>query len=122
MTNSQNLGGTRLLRGYSEVSKQSTSAFSRVTGSPALGPTKPADESKKSAAAPEDKDDKEIKEQEDVEMEEAKQSKREAQDYENEDSADEPRKLDHLVFVIHGIGQKMSERLGQNFVHGKRRH
>ncbi|KAG2175583.1 hypothetical protein INT43_001230 [Umbelopsis isabellina] len=117
LTNSQNLGGTRLLRGFSEVSKQSTSAFSRVTGSPALGPTKPVDESKKAAAVPEDKDDKETKEQEDVEMEEAKQSKREAQDYENEDSADEPRKLDHLVFVIHGIGQKMSERLGQNFVH-----
>lgn len=106
------------MRGFAEVAKQSVSAFTRVTtssqSSPSLGPTKPSDDSKK----PQPTDEKESKVQEEVEAEEDKQAKREVQDYENEDSSDEPRKIDHLVFVIHGIGQKMSERLGQNFVHG----
>jgi hypothetical protein len=120
LTNNQNLGGTRLLRGFAEVAKQSVSAFTRVTtssqSSPSLGPTKPSDDSKK---LQQPTDEKESEFQEEVEAEEAKQAKREVQDYENEDSSDEPRKIDHLVFVIHGIGQKMSERLGQNFVHGR---
>ena len=42
----------------------------------------------------------------------------EAEDYDNENSEEEVRKIDHLMFVIHGVGQKMSERTGQTFVHG----
>ncbi|KAI8581099.1 hypothetical protein K450DRAFT_234642 [Umbelopsis ramanniana AG] len=114
LTNNQNLGGTRLLRGYSEVSKQSTNPFSRtVTSSPSLGPAKTSDEVKKPQAA----EGKEEKVEEEIEAEEEKQTKREVQDYENEESGDEPRKIDHLVLVIHGIGQKMTERLGSSFVH-----
>ncbi|KAI8992096.1 hypothetical protein BDF20DRAFT_811924, partial [Mycotypha africana] len=41
----------------------------------------------------------------------------EVNDYENEYSEEEVRKIDHLMFVIHGIGQKMTERTGQTFVH-----
>jgi hypothetical protein len=116
LTNNQNLGGTRLLRGYSEVSKQSINPFSRtVTSSPSLGPAKTLDEVKK----PQTAEGKEIKVEEEIEAEEEKQTKREVQDYENEESGDEPRKIDHLVLVIHGIGQKMTERLGSSFVHGK---
>lgn len=114
------------MRGYTEVTKQSVSAFSRATtsslSSPSLGPTKTLDDSKKldDDKKPQSADETESKQQEEVEAaEEVKQAKREIQDYENEDSGDEPRKIDHLVFVIHGIGQKMSERLGQSFVHGK---
>lgn len=103
------------MRGYSEVSKQSTNPFSRtVTSSPSLGPAKTLDEVKK----PQSAEEKEAKVEEEIEAEEEKQTKREVQDYENEESGDEPRKIDHLVLVIHGIGQKMTERMGSSFVHG----
>ncbi|RIB17797.1 DDHD domain-containing protein [Gigaspora rosea] len=40
-----------------------------------------------------------------------KQEAVETQDYENEESECEERVIDHLILVVHGIGQKLSERL-----------
>ncbi|CAG8443107.1 822_t:CDS:10 [Ambispora leptoticha] len=40
------------------------------------------------------------------------------EDYDNEESEEEERTIDHLILVIHGIGQKLSERMvSVNFVH-----
>ncbi|CEG81334.1 hypothetical protein RMATCC62417_15549 [Rhizopus microsporus] len=91
LTNKQNLGGTRLIRGYPEVeeiTKKSKSTAKQVT-----------------------EDNKEL------DNEEEQQELQEAEDYANEDSEGEVRNIDHLMFVIHGVGQKMSERTGQTFVH-----
>ncbi len=55
------------------------------------------------------------KELDDIEM-----TKQQAEDYDNEESEEELRNIDQIIFVVHGIGQQMSERImGQNFVHGK---
>ncbi|KAI8372006.1 hypothetical protein EDC96DRAFT_439127, partial [Choanephora cucurbitarum] len=96
LTNKQNLGGTRLVRGYpavEELTKKSKKA-------PATAPTAPAEEEEKSEPTEEDQ-----------------QEQIEAEDYDNENSEEEVRKIDHLMFVIHGVGQKMSERTGHSFVH-----
>lgn len=120
LTNRSNLGGTRLLRGYPEVEKQSKTKSSSTP--------KTTESDKKN-------DDVDVADTRNVDSETMAQQ--ETEDYENEQSEEEVRKIDHLVFVIHGyvsyidglwiiflqyiisrIGQKMSERLGQNFVHG----
>ncbi|KAI9250566.1 DDHD domain-containing protein [Phascolomyces articulosus] len=99
LTNRSNLGGTRLLRGYPEVEKQTKA---------------------KTASSPKTvEQEKAVKENttEERGIEEMTTVQEEIEGYENEDSEEEVRPIDHLVFVIHGIGQKMSERLGQNFTH-----
>ncbi|KAG0175291.1 hypothetical protein DFQ28_008238, partial [Apophysomyces sp. BC1034] len=100
LTNKQNLGGTRLIRGYPEVEKE----------------TKPKPTP---ASSPSDKTDIEMEHigENSEQTKEEVMASQEEEDYQNENSEEEVRKIDHLVFVIHGIGQKMSERLGQNFVH-----
>ncbi|KAI8985203.1 DDHD domain-containing protein [Pilobolus umbonatus] len=99
LTNKHNLGGIRLVRGYPEVEELT----------------------KKSKNTPKvvDEDKKEENQEEDVQTEEEKHTMEqiEAHDYENEESEGEVRKIDHLMFVIHGVGQKMSERTGQTFIH-----
>lgn len=70
-------------------------------------------------AVDEDKVDSSSDEELNVKEEERQQMEaNEAEDYDNENSEEEVRKIDHLMFVIHGVGQKMSERTGQTFVHG----
>ncbi|KAI7847447.1 DDHD domain-containing protein [Circinella umbellata] len=101
LTNRSNLGGTRLLRGYPEVEKQNKS---KTANSP-----KTMEQEKES----ENKDDNNnISIERGIEITNAQE---EIEGYDNEDSEEEVRSIDHLVFVIHGIGQKMSERMGQNF-------
>ncbi|KAJ8652448.1 hypothetical protein O0I10_011915 [Lichtheimia ornata] len=101
LTNRSNLGGTRLLRGYPEVEKQSKSKATTHS------PKQPG------AAAQQERGMKpDEKLANDMTM-----AEQEMEDYDNEDSEEEVRSIDHLVFVIHGIGQKMSERMGQNFTH-----
>ncbi|KAI8093670.1 DDHD domain-containing protein [Halteromyces radiatus] len=103
LTNAQNLGGTRLLRGYTQVkaseSKKSTTATTT---------TKIKDEQKDQDAtknlSPEEATDREMTQQH-------------TDDYENEKSEGELRQIDHVIFAIHGIGQKLTERFGQTFVH-----
>lgn len=41
------------------------------------------------------------------------------QDYDSSETEDPNRQIDHLIFCVHGIGQKLGERMeGVNFVHG----
>ncbi|KAL7330958.1 hypothetical protein PS15p_203222 [Mucor circinelloides] len=125
LTNNQNLGGVKLLRGYNEVEKETA---------------KKEQEVKKDAKAPDEvdvnrklhldlEDDKPrlstdsgdlsrgISPQKKKELEEKEMIQQRAEDYDNEDSEEDVRNIDQIVFVIHGIGQQMSERMGQNFVH-----
>ncbi|CAO3702023.1 unnamed protein product [Rhizopus stolonifer] len=91
LTNKQNLGGTRVVRGYPEVEEMT----------------------KKSKTTKQTTEDKES----DTEEEQQQQQElQEAEDYLNQDSEEEVRKIDHVMFVIHGVGQKMSEKTGHSFV------
>ncbi|KAI9247727.1 DDHD domain-containing protein [Sporodiniella umbellata] len=92
LTNKQNLGGTRVLRGYPEVEEMTKKSKNT---------TKPAVEDKESDAEEEQPQDQEFQE---------------AEDYLNQNSEEEVRKIDHIMFVIHGVGQKMSEKTGHSFV------
>ncbi|KAF7727293.1 hypothetical protein EC973_007809 [Apophysomyces ossiformis] len=105
LTNKNNLGGTRLIRGYPEVEKQQTkSKPTASTGSPKM-----VDSEKRQNMEKESDIDN-------VEVEET-QSEIEIEDYDDGASEEEVRRIDHLVFVIHGVGQKMTEKTGQTFVH-----
>lgn len=92
LTNKQNLGGTRLIRGYPEVeeltkkSKASTTKKASVTV-----------EDLDSGNVSSSDEESPIKEEERQQMED-----NEAEDYDNENSEEEVRKIDHLMFVIHG--------------------
>lgn len=86
LTNRSNLGGTRLLRGYPEVEKQSKSKATTHS------PKQPG------AAAQQERGMKpDEKLANDMTM-----AEQEMEDYDNEDSEEEVRSIDHLVFVIHG--------------------
>ena len=81
LTNRSNLGGTRLLRGYPEVEKQSKT---------------------KTASSPKAVEhERSIKEDEQSE-EQLAATLEEMEGYDNEDSEEEVRSTDHLIFVIHG--------------------
>ncbi|KAI8140561.1 DDHD domain-containing protein [Fennellomyces sp. T-0311] len=96
LTNRSNLGGTRLLRGYPEVEKQSKT---------------------KTASSPKTVEQEKAVKEDERNVEDITATQEEMEGYDNENSEEEVRPIDHLIFVIHGIGQKMSERLGQNFTH-----
>ncbi|KAG0186029.1 hypothetical protein DFQ28_008421 [Apophysomyces sp. BC1034] len=105
LTNKNNLGGTRLVRGYPEVENQQSKSKPTVSsGSPKMA------ESEKKQTVEKDGDMDNTEVEEDI-------AQLEAEDYDNRESEEEVRKIDHLVFVIHGVGQKMTEKTGQTFVH-----
>ncbi|KAI9271054.1 DDHD domain-containing protein [Helicostylum pulchrum] len=107
LTNKTNLGGTRLVRGYPEVeelTKKSKVAPKKVQVEDADGLT--------SSSSSSSDEETVLKEEEKQQLE-----TNEIEDYDNENSEEEVRKIDHLMFVIHGVGQKMSEKTGQTFVH-----
>ncbi|KAI8338230.1 DDHD domain-containing protein [Chlamydoabsidia padenii] len=112
LTNKQNMGGTRLIRGYSEVEKQrqssKTTKATTISSSPKppLVTTTLDDKGGLVASSMEGESDRStIPTQETTD------------EYHAElDEDDEIRKIDHLVFAVHGIGQKMTEKTGQNFV------
>jgi hypothetical protein len=123
ISNNQNLGGTKMLRGYHEVERETKKKDE-------------AEEAKKKAAAQQAKlkddegqtalnqkihqeleDDKprlstdsgdlskksrSISPQKKKELEEKEMTKHQAEDYDNEDSEEEVRNIDQVVFVIHG--------------------
>ncbi|KAG2176695.1 hypothetical protein INT44_007359 [Umbelopsis vinacea] len=103
LTNNQNLGGTRLIRGYPEV-KQGESVG---IGSKSRQQSVSEGSEDKEPASPE---------MTDSEIKDSERRKQEMEDYENEKS-EGTREIDHLIICIHGIGQKMTERLGLNFIH-----
>lgn len=94
MTNKQNLGGTRLVRGYPEVeelTKKSKTTTKSTTAMPSNTATTVEDISDASS------DEEPLKEEDRRQLE-----SNEAEDYDNENSEEEVRKIDHLMFVIHG--------------------
>ncbi|CAO3611549.1 unnamed protein product [Mucor hiemalis] len=111
LTNKQNLGGTRLIRGYPEVEELTKKSKATKPKKTSVTATNTATEETDSVSSSSD-EEMPVKEEERQQME-----NNEAEDYDNENSEEEVRKIDHLMFVIHGVGQKMSERTGQTFVH-----
>ncbi|CEG68513.1 hypothetical protein RMATCC62417_04761 [Rhizopus microsporus] len=114
LTNNQILGGKRLIRGYREVmietKKQNEEKEEADKKKQTIKSENEPKEDNLHTPLPDDPKKRE-------ELDKENMIKQEAEDYENEESEGDLRAIDHLVFVIHGIGQKMSERLGQNFVH-----
>ncbi|ORX46975.1 DDHD-domain-containing protein [Hesseltinella vesiculosa] len=89
----QNLGGMRLIRGYENMEKQKAKSAKPSSAQARSTPTT-------STSTSEDEQECEDKLEEDNQLE---------QD-------EEIRKIDHLVFTIHGIGQKMTNKTGHSFV------
>ncbi|KAG2231733.1 hypothetical protein INT48_003588, partial [Thamnidium elegans] len=135
ITNNQNLGGTKLIRGYLEVEREKRKKTEEGKKTETVETIQPSKKQKevdaKSKVVPEEENEErksldtgdlsrkargisplKKKELDDIEM-----TKQQAEDYDNEESEEELRNIDQVIFVIHGIGQQMSERLGQNFVH-----
>ncbi|CAG8640078.1 8315_t:CDS:10 [Acaulospora morrowiae] len=103
-TNNGNLGGIRLIRGYDEVKKYISQD--------------PKDNEGKKKKEGIDNEVRNVSSNDKQKEREIKQEIVENQDYENEESEGEERVIDHLILVIHGIGQKLSERMESlNFVH-----
>ncbi|CEP16752.1 hypothetical protein [Parasitella parasitica] len=123
ITNNQNLGGIKLLRGYNEVEKETAKKEQEVKKIKSLD----KEASKKlHLEIQEDKPrlsndsgdlSRNISSRKKKELEEKEMIQQRAEDYDNEDSEEDVRNINQIVFVIHGIGQQMSERMGQNFVH-----
>ncbi|ORZ20251.1 DDHD domain-domain-containing protein, partial [Absidia repens] len=104
LTNSQNLGGTRLLRGYLQVEQQQGDNKQTKKTSAASKPTKEEHKDQERDLADHEQTEEEI-------------TQPYTDDYDNEKSEGENRKIDHVIFAVHGIGQKLTERFGQTFVH-----
>lgn len=88
LTNNQNLGGTRLIRGYPEVQQgESVGATSKS----------------RQQSISEQNGDKEATgpAMSDGEIKESERRKQEVEDYENEKS-ESTREIDHLIICIHG--------------------
>ncbi|KAL0137240.1 DDHD domain-containing protein [Mucor lusitanicus] len=131
LTNNQNLGGIKLLRGYNEVEKETAAKKEQdVKKDAKTTPDEAADANKKLHLDLQDQQQprlstdsaggdlsRNMSPQNKKELEEKEMIQQRAEDYDNEDSEEDVRNIDQIVFVIHGIGQQMSERMGQNFVH-----
>lgn len=139
LTNNQNLGGTKLLRGYHEVEnekRKKTEAEAKKVEiqKDTIQPSKSQESIVKDdlvddALAQETprisldggdlaKKLKELAPHKKKELDDIEMTKQQEEDYDNEESEEEIRSIDQIIFIIHGIGQQMSERMGQNFVHG----
>lgn len=127
LTNNQNLGGIKLLRGYNEVEKETAAKKEQEVKKEAKATPDEADANKKLHLDLQDDKprlstdsgdlSRNMSPQKKKELEEKEMIQQRAEDYDNEDSEEDVRNIDQIVFVIHGIGQQMSERMGQNFVH-----
>ncbi|CAG8634174.1 9979_t:CDS:2, partial [Paraglomus occultum] len=101
LTMGVNLGGIKLIRGYAEVTKTLS------------GKAEEAEKKKEETELQPTNLNQSFSER----KKEYVQETIESHDYENEQSEEE-RVIDHLVLVIHGIGQKLGERMEAiNFVH-----
>ena len=126
ITNNQNLGGTKLLRGYGEVEKETKKAEAKQKAEDKKSDDTPNETEAKAKTENDPRESmdtgdlsRKISPQKKKELDDIEMTKQQAEDYDNEESEEEVRNIDQIIFVIHGIGQQMSERLGQNFVHGK---
>ncbi|KAJ3197069.1 hypothetical protein HK101_006254 [Irineochytrium annulatum] len=120
LTRGENQGGTRVVRGWAEVeklkkgtAKTAAHAAAAVAALGKEGKDSVAAGTKRRVSAPGSStaavaaDEKEA---------DKMQEREQAEDYGTEEQ--EERQIDHLVLVIHGIGQKLGERLETvNFVH-----
>lgn len=139
ITNNQNLGGTKLIRGYQEVEnekrkKTEAEAKKAEAQKETTQPSKDQKDTPKDAVVEKDathenprvsidggdlsRKIKDMAPHKKKELDDIQMTKQQAEDYDNEESEEEIRSIDQIIFVIHGIGQQMSERMGQNFVHG----
>ncbi|KAI1315911.1 hypothetical protein EDD11_000225 [Mortierella claussenii] len=121
------LGGAHLIRGYDEVEKfMSKKAFEDATQKKKDG----TDTKKKDGTDTKKKETSEIQKKREVAQSLKQKTKRlteeekdtiqeahEIDDYSNEEEEEE-RTIDHLVLVIHGVGQKLGDRMEAiNFIH-----
>jgi hypothetical protein len=90
LTNNQNLGGTRLIRGYPEVKQGESVGIGSKSRQQSISE---GSEDKESVSPSPDMTDSEIKDSE--------RRKQEMEDYENEKS-EGTREIDHLIICIHG--------------------
>lgn len=138
ITNNQNLGGIKLVRGYQEIEnekrKKNEAEAKKVETQDNVQPSKKQEDAEKdpvidgitSQENPRislDSGDlsrkiKDMVPQKKKELDDIQMTKQQAEDYDNEESEEDIRGIDQVIFVIHGIGQQMSERMGENFVHG----
>ncbi|KAF8927833.1 hypothetical protein BGZ58_010086 [Dissophora ornata] len=114
-----NLGGAHLIRGYDEVEKFISNKASED-----------AAQKKKDSMDTKKKETSEIQKKKEVaqtlkqktkrlteEEKDTIQESHEIEDYSNEEESEE-RVIDHLVLVIHGVGQKLGDRMEAiNFIH-----
>lgn len=111
LTNNQNLGGIKLLRGYNEVEKETAKKEQEVKKD-AKASTDEADGTKKPHLDLQDEQPRlstdsgdlarNISPQKKKELEEKEMIQQRAEDYDNEDSEEDVRNIDQIVFVIHG--------------------
>ncbi|KAG0214933.1 hypothetical protein BGX28_001139 [Mortierella sp. GBA30] len=114
-----NLGGTRLIRGYDEVenfvSKKASeeAAQKKKDGTDTKKKETSEMQKKREAAQSLRQRSKRLTEEEKDTIQES----HEIDDYSNEEENEE-RTIDHLVLVIHGVGQKLGDRMEAiNFIH-----
>ncbi|KAG0091420.1 hypothetical protein BGZ93_008830 [Podila epicladia] len=115
-----NLGGARLIRGYDEVemfvSKKASeeAALKKKDGTEPPKKKETSETQKKREVAQSLKNkNKRLTEEEKDTIQEA----HEIDDYSNEEENEE-RTIDHLILVIHGVGQKLGDRMEAiNFIH-----
>ncbi|KAF9377812.1 hypothetical protein BGX21_003093 [Mortierella sp. AD011] len=113
------LGGTHLIRGYDEVEKflskkdNEDAAQKKKDGTDAKKKEPTEFQKKQEAVQTLKQKTKRLTEEEKDTIQES----HEIGDYSNEEEAEE-RTIDHLVLVIHGIGQKLGDRMEAiNFIH-----
>ncbi|KAG0272418.1 hypothetical protein BGZ95_011846 [Linnemannia exigua] len=119
VTWSANLGGVRLIRGYDEVEKfdskkaSEEAAQKKKDGTETKKKETSEIQKKKEVAATLKQKTKRLTEEEKDTIQES----HEIGDYSNEEENEE-RTIDHLVLVIHGVGQKLGDRMEAiNFIH-----
>ncbi|KAF9100518.1 hypothetical protein BGX29_006517 [Mortierella sp. GBA35] len=127
VTWSANLGGVRLIRGYDEVEKFVSKKDSEEAAQKKKDGT---DTKKKDGTDTKKKETSEIQKKKEAaatlkqkakrlteEEKDTIQESHEIGDYANEEENEE-RTIDHLVLVIHGVGQKLGDRMEAiNFIH-----
>lgn len=127
------MGGTKLIRGYLEVERETKKKEAEAKKEESKTQETEKKEADKDSTKDEDlisresmdtgdlsRKNRNISPQKKKELDDIEMTKQQAEDYDNEESEEELRNIDQVIFVVHGIGQQMSERvMGQNFVHGK---
>ncbi|KAG0262324.1 hypothetical protein BG011_000077 [Mortierella polycephala] len=118
VTGNANLGGARLIRGYGEVEKfvskkASEEAAQKKDGTDTKKKETPEMQKKCETAQSLKHKSKRLTEEEKDTIQES----HELDDYSNEEENEE-RTIDHLILVVHGVGQKLGDRMEAiNFIH-----